>query len=84
EVDSSGVVQFPDIRDTGQKYFEAVNGILDGSGDTIIKERTASSEFSSVADVIDSCGQGPGEVNRPPSTGRQSPQKSYVHLQEAI
>ncbi|KAG9157508.1 hypothetical protein Leryth_010339 [Lithospermum erythrorhizon] len=83
EVDSSGVVQFPDIRDSGQKYFEAVNGILEGSGDTTIKERTASSECS-VVDVIDSCGQGLGEVNRPPITGRQSPRKSYVHLQEAI
>ncbi|KAG9147612.1 hypothetical protein Leryth_007385 [Lithospermum erythrorhizon] len=83
EVGSSGMGPFPDIRDSNQTYFEAVNGLLEGIGvGTTRKESTESLEFGG-ADAIDSSGQGHGEVNRPPSIGDQSSKESSVHSQEA-
>ncbi|XVE71572.1 hypothetical protein DITRI_Ditri10aG0162000 [Diplodiscus trichospermus] len=79
ELDPSGIVQFGDLQDNGQKYVEAVNGIMDGAaGGMRRKESVASvsstqnSDFSGT-EAVDSFGAGQGDVSAPPSTNMLSP-----------
>ncbi|KAI5674456.1 hypothetical protein M9H77_14820 [Catharanthus roseus] len=89
EVDSAGMVHIGDWHDGGQKYVEAVNGYMDGSGRGGIsrKESTASSTQSSDlngTEVVDSLGRSQGEVIGPPSTGVPSPRENFTTSQEAV
>ncbi|XP_022755253.1 uncharacterized protein LOC111303337 isoform X2 [Durio zibethinus] len=79
ELDSFSMAQFGDLHDNGQKYVEAVNGIMDeGAGGIMRKESIASvastqnSDFSGT-EAVDSIGAGQGDVSGPPSTKMLSP-----------
>ncbi|KAJ8753177.1 hypothetical protein K2173_017756 [Erythroxylum novogranatense] len=82
DLDISGMLQL-DLHDNGQRYVDAVNGILDtggGSGGGIARKEsiasatsTQNSDFSGT-EAIDSSGAGGlGDVNGPPSTSLLSP-----------
>ncbi|KAL5547678.1 hypothetical protein UlMin_002909 [Ulmus minor] len=77
ELDSSGMVQFGDLRDGGQRYVDAVNGIGDGGGGgggIARKESIASatstqnSDFSG-SEPVDCSVPSQGDVTGPLSTG---------------
>ncbi|XVE63593.1 hypothetical protein DITRI_Ditri07aG0032300 [Diplodiscus trichospermus] len=79
ELDSSGMVQFGDLLDNGQKYVEAVNGIGDGAAAGITRKEsiasvgsTQNSDFSGT-EAVDSIGAGQGDVSGPPLTNILSP-----------
>ncbi|KAE8664203.1 homeobox protein knotted-1-like LET12-like isoform X1 [Hibiscus syriacus] len=79
ELDPSGMVQFADLIDDGQKYVEAVNGIVQGSAGGITRKEslaslasTRNSDFSG-SEAVDSIGTGQGDVNGAPSTSMLSP-----------
>ncbi|OMO52255.1 Phox/Bem1p [Corchorus capsularis] len=79
ELDPSGMVQFGDLHDSGQKYVEAVNGIIDGVACGITRKEsiasvasTQNSDFSGT-EAVDSIGASQGDVNGPPSTNMLSP-----------
>lgn len=91
EVDSAGMVPIADWHDGGQKYVEAVNGYIDGSGSArgVIsrKESTASSTHSSDAngtEILDSSGRSHGEIIGPNSTSVPSPSENFTASQEAV
>lgn len=79
ELDTSGVVQFGDIHDSGQRYVEAVNGVTEGGvgGGITRKESIASqtstqnSDFSG-SEAVDGL-YGQGDANGPPCTSNLSP-----------
>ncbi|KAF9615180.1 hypothetical protein IFM89_022282 [Coptis chinensis] len=59
ELDSGGVVQFGDLNDSGQRYVDAVNGIMDGlSGTLTRRESTASATSTHNSDSLVSGGEG--------------------------
>lgn len=74
ELDPSGMVQFGDLHDNGQKYVEAVNGIMGGAAGGITRKESiasvASTQNSDVSgtEAIDSIGAGQGDVSGPTST----------------
>ncbi|XVE98476.1 hypothetical protein REPUB_Repub03eG0109700 [Reevesia pubescens] len=79
ELDPSGMVQFGDLHDNGQKYVEAVNGIMDGAAGGITQKEsiasvasTQNSDFSG-NEAVDSIGAGQGDVSVPLSTNMLSP-----------
>uniref|UniRef100_A0A5B6Z634 Protein kinase domain-containing protein n=1 Tax=Davidia involucrata TaxID=16924 RepID=A0A5B6Z634_DAVIN len=88
ELDSSGMVQFRDLQDSGQRYVEAVNGIMDGAGGGITRKEsiasvasTQNSDLSGTEPVDSSC-HGQGDVTGPPSTGVLSPKGNSATSQE--
>ncbi|XVF34490.1 hypothetical protein REPUB_Repub18cG0063100 [Reevesia pubescens] len=79
ELDPSGMVQFADLHDNGQKYVEAVNGVMDGAAGGVSRKEsiasvasTQNSDFSGT-EAVDSVGAGQGDVSGPPSTNMLSP-----------
>lgn len=93
EVDSAGMVHIGDWHDGGQKYVEAVNGYIDGSGSGSArgvisrKESTASSTQSSDIngnEVVDSSGRSHVEIIGSTSTSVPSPSENFIALQEAV
>ncbi|XWS73027.1 hypothetical protein CRYUN_Cryun02cG0090700 [Craigia yunnanensis] len=79
ELDPSGMVQFGDLHDNGQKYVEAVNGIMDGASGGIMQKEsipsvasTQNSDFSGT-EAVDSIGAGQGDVCGLPSTNMLLP-----------
>ncbi|KAK8481339.1 hypothetical protein V6N13_144675 [Hibiscus sabdariffa] len=80
ELDPSGMVQFGDLIDNGQKYVEAVNGIVEGSAGGITRKEslaslasTRNSDFSG-SEAVDSIGAGQGDASGAPSTSMLSPE----------
>lgn len=67
ELDPSGMVQFGDLHDSGQRYVEAVNGIMDGFVGGIMRKESIASATStqnshfSGAEVVDGSGPGQGD-----------------------
>ncbi|KAL5839887.1 hypothetical protein ACOSQ4_012495 [Xanthoceras sorbifolium] len=85
ELDISGMVQFGELHDSGQRYVEAVNGITEGgcggggtAGGIMRKESIASatstqnSDFSGT-EAVDSLCPGQGDAGGPSSTSMFSP-----------
>ncbi|XP_038876910.1 uncharacterized protein LOC120069261 isoform X1 [Benincasa hispida] len=74
ELDSSGMVQFGDLHDSGQRYVETVNGIFDGVGGRITRKESFASATStqnsdlSGTEVMDIANNDLGVVSGPPST----------------
>ncbi|TYH65534.1 hypothetical protein ES332_D06G062700v1 [Gossypium tomentosum] len=89
ELDPSGMVQFGDLHDNGQKYVEAVNVVKGAAGGIARKESIASATSTPNSDIsgseaVDSSGAVQGDVGGPPSTNLLSPRGnspiSGVHL----
>ncbi|XP_031383745.1 uncharacterized protein LOC116197685 [Punica granatum] len=79
ELDTSGLSQYRDLHDSGQRYMEAVNGIMDGIGVGFTRKEsiasatsTQNSDISGSNEVVDSSILGQGEFTRPPSTNNVS------------
>lgn len=79
ELDPSSAMQFGDLHDSGQRYVDAVNGILDMAGGSITRKEsiasatsTQNSDFSGT-EVVDSLGPGQGDVTGPLSNSTLSP-----------
>jgi hypothetical protein len=79
ELDPSGMLQFGDLHDSGQRYVDAVNGIMDGVGGGITRKgsmvsasSTQNSDFSGT-EAVDSLGPGQVDVSGPSSTSMLSP-----------
>lgn len=82
ELDPSGMVRFGDLHDSGQRYFDAVNGIVDGVSGGITRKgsmasatSTQNSDFSG-PDVVDSLSLPQGDVSGPSSTCVLSPRRN--------
>eukprot|EP00258_Populus_trichocarpa_P044344 XP_024460363.1 uncharacterized protein LOC7455655 isoform X3 [Populus trichocarpa] len=79
QLDASGSVQFGDLHDSGQKYFDAVNGVVDCGGRRIARKESKASVSStqnsdcSGTEAVDCSGPGQGDVTWPPSTSLLSP-----------
>ncbi|KAI6682368.1 hypothetical protein NL676_036249 [Syzygium grande] len=78
ELDSSGI-QFGDLHSSGQRYVEAVNGIMDGMGGGITRKEsiasatsTQNSDFSG-NEAVDSAVPIQSDLSGPPSTSTLSP-----------
>lgn len=88
ELDSSGVMQDGELQDSGQRYFEAVNGIMGGVGGSIARKESMASATStqnsdmSGNEAIDGSGHCQGDVTGPPSTGVFSPKANAATTQE--
>ncbi|KAG8491704.1 hypothetical protein CXB51_015125 [Gossypium anomalum] len=90
KLDPFGTVQFGDLHVNGQKYVEAINGIVNGAaGGTARKESIASATSTPNSDIsgseaVDSSGAVQGDVGGPPSTNLLSPRGNSpifgVHL----
>lgn len=80
ELDSAGMVQLGDLHDSGQRYVDAINGIVEGVGSGITRKgsmasaaSTQNSDFSGV-EGVDSLGPpGQGDATGLPSTNMLSP-----------
>ncbi|PSS21011.1 Dual specificity protein kinase [Actinidia chinensis var. chinensis] len=90
ELDSSGMMQFCEFQDSGQRYFEAVNGIMDGvSGSVHVRKESITSAAStqnpdvSWTEAFDSVGHGQGDIIGPPSTAVLSPTANSATSQES-
>ncbi|TYK03642.1 PB1 domain-containing protein/Pkinase_Tyr domain-containing protein [Cucumis melo var. makuwa] len=74
ELDSSGMVQFGDLHDSGQRYVETVNGIFDGVSGRITRKESCASATStqncdlSGTEAMDIPNNDLGVVSGPPST----------------
>ncbi|KAG8495693.1 hypothetical protein CXB51_013405 [Gossypium anomalum] len=79
ELDPSGLVQFGDLNDNGQKYVEAVNGIVEGASCGFTRKESmaslASTRNSDVSgtEAVDSIGAGQVDVGGPPPSNILSP-----------
>ncbi|KAK9947425.1 hypothetical protein M0R45_003051 [Rubus argutus] len=79
ELDSSGAVQFGDLRDSGQRYVDAVNGNMEAVGGGIMRRESITSVTStqnsdiSGTDPVDSSIPGQGDATGTSSAGRLSP-----------
>ncbi|KAI3446816.1 hypothetical protein Pfo_003481 [Paulownia fortunei] len=81
ELETASLVHMEDLQDGGQRYVEAVNGIMDGfsGGSRIARKESIESAISaqnsdvSGTEGADSLGHGLGEVTGLPSTGGLSP-----------
>eukprot|EP00257_Ricinus_communis_P018678 XP_015577461.1 uncharacterized protein LOC8262865 [Ricinus communis] len=69
ELDATGLVQFGDLHDSGQRYVDAVNGIMEGAGSGIARKEsitsatsTQNSDFSGT-EAVDNSGPGQVEVS---------------------
>lgn len=88
EGDSSAAVQMGTSKNNGQRYIEAVNGIVDGTIDGITRRESLTSATStqnsdlSGTEAIDSSGHGQMDVAGPPSTGGVSPKNNFIASQE--
>ncbi|CAK9135273.1 unnamed protein product [Ilex paraguariensis] len=88
ELDSGGVLQFKNLHDSGQRYVEAVNGVMDVLPSSITRKESMASATStqntdlSGTEVLDSLSHGQGDVTGPPSTGVLSPRGNFTTSQE--
>ncbi|KAK9269089.1 hypothetical protein L1049_000857 [Liquidambar formosana] len=80
ELDSSGMVQFGDLHDNGQRYVDAVNGVMDGVGGGITRKESFASATStqnsdlSGTEAVDISGHpGQGDVIVPSFASTLSP-----------
>ncbi|XP_010656540.1 uncharacterized protein LOC100251651 isoform X1 [Vitis vinifera] len=79
ELDPSDMVQFGNFNDSGQRYFDAVNGIMDGIGGGIARKESIASATStqnsdvSGNDATDNLVQHQGDVSGPPFSSALSP-----------
>ncbi|PPR92935.1 hypothetical protein GOBAR_AA27728 [Gossypium barbadense] len=79
ELDPSGLVQFGDLNDNGQKYVEAVNGIVEGASCGFTRKESmaslASTRNSDVSgtEAVDSIGAGQVDAGGPPPSNILSP-----------
>ncbi|CAI9760608.1 unnamed protein product [Fraxinus pennsylvanica] len=92
ELESANLLHFGDFQDSGQRYVETVNGILDGFGSSdggsgshrIARKKSFESAVStqnsdlSGTEGADNSGHGHGEVTGSPSTGGLSPRGNPV------
>lgn len=83
ELDPASIIQFDDLHDSGQRYYEAINGmIMDGVGGGITrKESIASATSTQNSDVsgneaVDSSMLAQSKLTRSVSTGPTSPKKN--------
>ncbi|KAK6944406.1 Serine-threonine/tyrosine-protein kinase, catalytic domain [Dillenia turbinata] len=78
ELDNAGMVQFGDLNDSGQRYVEAVNGIVDAVPSGIARKESIASAAStqnsdlSVTEAADSSGPAQGEISGLPSASAVS------------
>lgn len=79
ESDSSGMIQFGDLHSSGQRYVEAVNGMMDGMGSGITRKEsitsatsTQNSDFSG-NEAVDGAVPIQADLSGPPSTSTLSP-----------
>ncbi|XP_012081103.1 uncharacterized protein LOC105641215 isoform X2 [Jatropha curcas] len=78
ELDSSGMVQFGDLHDSGQRYVDAINGMEGGFGGIARKgsitsaTSTQNSDFS-VTEAVDSLGPGQVDVSGAPTPQDSNP-----------
>lgn len=88
EGDCSAAVQMGISKDNGQRYIEAVNGIVGGTIDGITRRESMTSATSthnsdlSGTEAIDSTGLGQVDVVGTPSTGGVSPKNNIIASQE--
>ncbi|KAG7945537.1 hypothetical protein I3843_15G157300 [Carya illinoinensis] len=79
ELDPLGTVQFGDLNNSGQRYFDVVNGIMDGVGGGVMKKGSMASASStqnsdySGNDAFDSLGPGQGDASGLSSASMLSP-----------
>ncbi|GFY80777.1 kinase superfamily with octicosapeptide/Phox/Bem1p domain-containing protein [Actinidia rufa] len=90
EIDSVGMMQFGEFQDSGQRYFEAVNGILDGVGGGVLARKesitsAASTQNSDVSGIeaFVSVGHGQGDIIGPPPAAVLSPTANSATSQES-
>ncbi|KAM7472982.1 hypothetical protein LguiA_011165 [Lonicera macranthoides] len=89
ELDSSGVMQVGDLQDSGQRYVEAVNGVLDGvvgggitRKDSITSAASTQNSGYSGTEGVDSSVHGPEDVTGLLSTGKLSPRANITITHE--
>ncbi|CAI0388669.1 unnamed protein product [Linum tenue] len=90
ELDASGMVQLGDMQDNGQRYVDAVNGIVadNGGGGMISRKESMASATStqnsdvSGAEAVDISGFGQGELSGTPSVSGLSPMGNSVTSQD--
>ncbi|XP_063948366.1 uncharacterized protein LOC108218467 isoform X1 [Daucus carota subsp. sativus] len=88
EGDSPATVQTGISKDNGQRYIEAVNGIVDGTTDGITRRESMASATStqnsdlSGTEAVDSTGHGQVDVVGNLSTGGVSPKTNFIATQE--
>ncbi|KAK4431815.1 Serine/threonine-protein kinase CTR1 [Sesamum alatum] len=81
DLETSGPIHIGNMHDSGQRYVEAVNGVMDGfpvGGPIARKESIESASSAQISDIsgtegADSLSHGLGEVTSLPSTGGLSP-----------
>ncbi|KAK6942227.1 Serine-threonine/tyrosine-protein kinase, catalytic domain [Dillenia turbinata] len=79
ELENAGMLQFGDLNDSGQRYVEAVNGIVDVLPSSIASKESIASASStqnsdlSVTEAADSSGPAQGEISGLPSASAASP-----------
>ncbi|CAI0629558.1 unnamed protein product [Linum tenue] len=91
ELDTSGMVQLGDMQDSGQRYVDAVNGIVadNGGGGMISRKESMASATStqnsdvSGAEAVDIQGFGLGDVTGTSSVSGLSPKGNSVNSQDA-
>ncbi|GMH18986.1 hypothetical protein Nepgr_020827 [Nepenthes gracilis] len=82
ELDSSAMVEFVDLQDSGQRYVDAVNGIVEGVGGAITRKESIASATStqnsdmSGTEAIDSSLLGQ-DITVPSSVSILSPKSDY-------
>lgn len=90
DLDSSGLLQFGDLLDSGQRYIDAVNGISEGVGSGIARKVSVGSETSTHnsdgqiggSDCIDSSIYGQGDGFGISSSSVSSPRVGVVSSHE--
>ncbi|KAI4335614.1 hypothetical protein L6164_014246 [Bauhinia variegata] len=89
ELDASGVIQFGDLHDSGQRYVDAVNGITDVISGGMKRESIASAASTQNSDlsgteVIDSSIPGQGEVSGAPKSSMLSPKGNLAASHDIV
>ncbi|KAJ1440096.1 Serine-threonine/tyrosine-protein kinase, catalytic domain [Sesbania bispinosa] len=89
ELDPSGVVQFVNLQDGGQRYVEAVNGITDGIGGKLTRKgsitsaaSTQNSDLSGV-EALDNSNAVQGDVSGAPVSSALSPEGNVAASHDA-
>ncbi|KAJ1436971.1 Serine-threonine/tyrosine-protein kinase, catalytic domain [Sesbania bispinosa] len=89
ELDPSGMVQFVNLQDGGQRYVEAVNGITDGVGGKLTRKgsitsaaSTQNSDLSGV-EALDNSNAAQGDVSGAPVSSALSPEGNVAASHDA-
>ncbi|XP_057432455.1 uncharacterized protein LOC130725222 isoform X2 [Lotus japonicus] len=89
EIDPSGVVQFVNLQDSGQRYVEAVNGITDGISSKLTRKASITSAAStqnsdlSGIEALDSSYTAQGDVSGAPLSSALSPEGNITTSHDA-